>query len=63
MAKTIDAINEAYEDLPKMKDSSIVHVRPHGKDSSDTVETPQGTKEMKKCFWLNAKYIEKAIEN
>ena len=62
--KTIDAINEGrYEDLPKMKDSSIVHVRPNGKDSSDTVETPQGTKEMKKCFWLNAKYIEKAIEN
>jgi DNA mismatch repair protein MutH len=62
--KTIDCINEGqYVDLPKMSQSPIAHVRPHGKDSKDTIETPQKTQEMKRCFWLNAKYIQLAIEN
>lgn len=62
--KTIDCINEGrYGELPKMSDSEVAHVRPHGKDSDDTIETPQKTQEMKRCFWLNAKYIQKAIEN
>jgi len=61
--KTVDCINDGrYEDLPKISESYIAHVRPHGKDSSDTIVTPQGTKEMKKCFWLNAKYIQKVLE-
>ena len=61
--KTVDCINKGnYGDLPKLKESSISHVRPHGKDSTDTLETPQGTQEMKRCFWLNAKYIQHAIE-
>ncbi len=62
--KTIDCINEGkYEDLPKISESYVSHVRPHGKDSKDTIETPQKTQEMKRCFWLNAKYIQQAIEN
>lgn len=62
--KTIDCINDGrYDELPKMKDSPVSHVRPHGKDSKDTIETPQKTQEMKRCFWLNAKYIQQAIEN
>lgn len=62
--KTINCINEGrYDELPKMSDSYIAHVRPHGKDSTDTIETPQKTQEMKRCFWLNAKYIQQAIEN
>ncbi len=61
--KTLECINEGrYEDFPKIKDSDIAHVRPHAKDSTDTLETPQGTKETKRCFWLNAKYVQKAIE-
>jgi DNA mismatch repair protein MutH len=60
--KTIDCINEGrYDELPKMKDSTVAHVRPHGKDKTDTIETPQHTQEMKKCFWLNAKYIQKML--
>ncbi len=62
--KTIDCINDGrYEDLPKISDNEIIHVRPHGKDSNDTAETPQGTQEMKKSFWINSKYIQKALEN
>ena len=61
--KTIDCINEGrYEDLPKISESTVAHVRPHGKNSQDTIITPQGTMEMKKCFWLNAKYIQKILE-
>lgn len=62
--KAISCIKEGrYADLPKMKESPVAHVRPHGKNKLDTVETPQGTMEPKKSFWLNAKYIQKAIEN
>lgn len=61
--KTVDCINEGrYDELPRIKDSNVAHVRPHGKDSKDTIETPQKTQEMKRCFWLNAKYIQHAIE-
>jgi len=61
-SKTIDCINEGrYEDLPKISESDIAHVRPHGKDSQDTLETPQGTQEIKRSFWLNAKYIQKIV--
>lgn len=61
--KTIDCINKGrYENLPKISESRVAHVRPHGKNASDTAETPQGTKEIKRCFWLNAKYIEEALK-
>lgn len=62
--RAINRINDGrYDDFPKISESDVAHVRPHGKDSTDTLETPQGTREMKRCFWLNAKYIQKAIEN
>jgi len=61
--KTIDCINEGrYEDLPKASESKVAHVRPHGKNAQDTIETLQGTQEMKKSFWLKNKYIQKALE-
>lgn len=61
--RTIDCINDGrYGELPKISESHVAHVRPHGKDSSDTIETPQKTQEMKRCFWLNSKYIQHAIE-
>lgn len=62
--KTINCINDGrYEDLPKIRENAVAHVRPHGADSMDTAETPQGTQEMKRCFWLNARYIQQAIES
>lgn len=61
--KTIDCINDGrYNELPKITESPVAHVRPHGKNAADTIETPQRTQEMKRCFWLNAKYIQHAIE-
>lgn len=62
--ETIDCINEGrYDELPKISGSYVAHVRPHGKDSTDTIETPQKTEEVKRCFWLNAKYIQKVLSS
>jgi len=44
-------------DLPNTSFSSVVHVRPHARNSSDTDVTPQGTNVVKKSFWLNASYV------
>ena len=54
---SIDASN-----LPRMAESPIAHVRPKGKDGSDKALTPQGTYQLKQCFWLNSSYITDVIE-
>lgn len=62
--ETVRCVREGrYADLPKMRESEVAHIRPHGQNAEDTLETPQGTREIKRCFWLNAKYIQKAIKN
>ena len=43
--------------LPKKVDNPVCHVRPHGKDASDTDELPDGRQFTKQCFWLNNTYI------
>ena len=50
-----------YEGFPSITQSSVAHVRPKAKDSSDLMLTPQGSYEKKKCFWLNNKYIRDEI--
>ena len=60
--KTVACINEGrYKDLPRMSQGEVAHVRPHGRIGADTQETPQGTQETKKGFWLNAKYVQRII--
>lgn len=48
--------------LPKISESYAIHVRPHAQNKADTYPTPCGGNEVKKCFWLNAKYIEKQLK-
>lgn len=55
-------INGNYDALPKIKESNICHVRPHGTTARDVYPTPNGTYATKKCFWLNRQYILKQIE-
>lgn len=49
--------------------NGVAHVRPHGKDSKDVSQLPVADEltgeyvYTKHCFWLNADYIQKAIEN
>jgi len=55
---TTERIREGrMNELPKISESHVAHVRPHGKDSSDTIEAPDGNRYVKRCFWLNASYI------
>jgi DNA mismatch repair protein MutH len=54
----IDASN-----LPKSGESRVAHVRPHARDASDTLPTPQGTQAVKKSFWLNRGYIQDVIKS
>ena len=55
--------------FPGMSYNGIVHVRPHGINSDDTGKLPvadlhTGKGEYTKhCFWLNADYIQKALED
>jgi len=47
--------------LPKQAESRVAHVRPHGKDASDTLPLPDGRMMTKQCFWLNNTYIAEQI--
>lgn len=48
--------------LPKESESAVAHVRPHARNKKDTFPTPQGTQEVKKCFWLNRAYVENVVK-
>ena len=50
------------ESLPKKSENRVCHVRPHARNAQDTCETPYGEHLVKKCFWLNAKYLKEQIE-
>ena len=47
--------------LPKIKDSSVAHVRPHGRNKADVLPLPNGGSFTKQCFWLNQRYIKEQI--
>ena len=53
--------NGRAQDSVKSTENRCCHVRPHGRDSSDTLPTPQGDMVVKKCFWLNAQYLKDEI--
>ena len=50
--------NSKYtNNLPKVRENWICHVRPHAKNSKDTYELPDGRMYPKQCFWLSNIYI------
>lgn len=55
--------NNEYDNLPKISESPILHVRPHAQNRNDTYPTLDGKQAIKKCFWLNASYIKEQIES
>ena len=54
--------NGDAQNLPKATESSVAHVRPHGKNAEDTSITPQGEYVTKKCFWLNIDYLKEVTK-
>ena len=51
-----------FNNLPKASENRVSHVRPHAKDSTDTMELPDGRQMPKQCFWLNNTYIREQLE-
>ena len=70
-ARTVQTIREGVQlyqtangvgnNLPKATESSVAHVRPHGRDASDKAPLPDGRMMTKQCFWLNSRYVKKQI--
>lgn len=46
----------------KSTENRCCHVRPHGRDSHDVAPQPFGKPTVKKCFWLNQRYLAGEIE-
>ncbi|MDO9555957.1 MAG: Sau3AI family type II restriction endonuclease [Coriobacteriia bacterium] len=60
--RTVELIMEGKADyLPKSSDNKVCHVRPHGRNSADTLPTPTGGRAVRKSFWLNQKYLAKQL--
>lgn len=55
--ETKKRLRAGQTDLPKKSENRVSHVRPHGKNKSDTDTLPNGKKMVKKGFWLNAPYV------
>lgn len=61
--RTIELIMEDKADyLPKSTENKVCHVRPHGRDSSDTLQTPTGSRAVRKSFWLNQRYLAEQLK-
>ena len=60
--QTFDCINDGTIDLlPKTSFNQVSHVRPHGRNKSDTFPTPHNGDQTKKSFWLDKRYIQSQI--
>ncbi len=57
-----DASGRNRNNLPKASESRVAHVRPHGRDSTDTAPLPTGGSMTKQCFWLNNSYVAEQIK-
>ena len=57
-----DASGRNCNNLPKASESRVAHVRPHGRDSTDTAPLPTGGSMTKQCFWLNNSYVAEQIK-
>lgn len=55
-------MNNDFNHFIKISDNKMCHIRPKGKNSLDLMETISGTKEKKKCYWLNSSYIKEVIK-
>lgn len=52
-----------FNNLPSGSENRVAHVRPHGKDKTDTYPLPTGGEFTKQSFWLNNSYIKEQISN
>ena len=63
----IDERGRRITNFPGMSDNGVCHVRPHGRDSKDTISLPvkdkvTGSNEFtKQCFWFNNNYLKEIV--
>jgi DNA mismatch repair protein MutH len=50
-------------ELPKESETDAIHVRPHGKDSTDQDPTPGGGSQIRKSFWLNKRFVQSLLQS
>ncbi len=56
--RTVELImRDKADELPRSSENKVCHVRPHGRDSSDTLPAPSGKQVVRKSFWLNQRYL------
>ena len=56
--QTFSAIQEGtLPNLPPSSFNRVCHVRPHARNREDTLPTPNNGPQVKKCFWLDRRYI------
>jgi DNA mismatch repair protein MutH len=48
--------------LPKASETVYIHVRPKGRDARDRDLAPGGVDVIRKCFWLNDRYVERIVD-
>lgn len=66
--KSIDNMGKRNTNFPGIGDNGVCHVRPHARDSKDTLPLPVKDKltglaeYTKHCFWLNSKYLENILK-
>lgn len=66
VTKVINKSKKGYKEvsnLSKASQTTIIHMRPHGRDSNDRDMDSLGNSIVKQCFWLNKKFIQKLINN
>lgn len=62
--ETVKRIKEFRpNDLPLTEFSPVAHVRPHGRTGKDKIIAPGGIPAVKRCFWLNARYVGGQLAN
>lgn len=49
------------DDLPGQTSTRILHVRPHGRDSTDRLALPNGVPWQRSSFWLNQGYLQELV--
>lgn len=68
IVKSVDENGKRDTNFPGMSDNRVCHVRPHARDSKDTLSLPVAdkltglTEYTKHCFWLNNKYLEEILK-
>lgn len=58
----VEVGNRTVNNLPKQKENSVMHVRPHAQNKNDTYELPDGRFLTKQCFWLNNTFIKEIVK-